>query len=177
MLLAPCPGKRARVSIISLVGLSTDEQRQSFVNQLQMALFTWIEQYPAGDRPLAGVFVMDEAQMFVPSRATTACTESALTLASKARKYGLGLVFATQAPRGIHSPIVDNTGTQFYGFLNSPLQVAAAREMAQARASGVVEISRLTAGQFYVVGDGVPFQKVMMPMCLSCHPQSALTAD
>ncbi|MFC3981971.1 hypothetical protein, partial [Streptosporangium jomthongense] len=38
----------ARASVISFVGLPSDEQRQSFVNQLQMALFAWIRRNPAG---------------------------------------------------------------------------------------------------------------------------------
>jgi hypothetical protein len=177
VLLTPAPGKRARISVISLVGLPSNEQRQSFVNQLQMALFAWIKQNPAGDRPLGGLFVMDEAQTLAPSGAMTACTESTLALASQARKYGLGLVFATQAPRGIHNRIVGNAATQFYGFLNSPVQITAAKEMAQAKASGVLDISRLTAGQFYAVGEGMPFQKLATPMCLSYHPSSALTTE
>ncbi|MFC7646929.1 hypothetical protein ACFQX6_45110 [Streptosporangium lutulentum] len=99
LLLTPPPDKTARVSVINLAGLQSDDQRQSFVNQLQMALFAWIKKHPAGDRPLGGLFVMDEAQTFAPSGAMTACTKSTLALASQARKYGLGLVFATQAPR------------------------------------------------------------------------------
>jgi hypothetical protein len=177
VLLTPSPGKRARISVISLIGLPNDEQRQSFVNQLQMALFAWIKRHPAGDRPLGGLFVMDEAQTFVPSGPMTACTESTLALASQARKYGLGLIFATQAPKGIHNRIIGNAATQFYGFLNSPVQIAAAREVASAKGSAVLEISRLEAGQFYTVGEGTPFRKVTVPMCLSYHPTSALSAE
>ncbi|WP_249715055.1 helicase HerA domain-containing protein [Rhizomonospora bruguierae] len=177
VLLTPPPGKRARISVISLIGLPNDEHRQSFVNQLQMALFAWIKRHPAGDRPLGGLFVMDEAQTFVPSGPMTACTESTLALASQARKYGLGLIFATQAPKGIHNRIIGNAATQFYGFLNSPVQIAAAREVASAKGSAVLEISRLEAGQFYTVGEGTPFRKVSVPMCLSHHPTSALSAE
>ncbi len=54
VLLTPTEGKRARVSVISMIGLQSDEQRQGFVNQLQMALFAWIKRNPAGDRPLGG---------------------------------------------------------------------------------------------------------------------------
>ena len=176
-LLTPARGRRARISVISFVGLPSNEQRQSFVNQLEMALFAWIKQHPAGDRPLGGLFVMDEAQTLAPSGALTACTESTLALASQARKYGLGLIFATQSPRGIHNRIVGNAATQFFGFLNAPAQVAAAKEMAAAKASGVADISRLTAGQFYAVGEGLAFQKVSAPMCLSHHPASALSAE
>jgi len=52
VLLTPSPGKTARVSVISLIGLPNDDQRQSFVNQLQMALFAWAKKNPVGDRPL-----------------------------------------------------------------------------------------------------------------------------
>jgi DNA helicase HerA-like ATPase len=165
------------VSVISLIGLPTDQQRQSFVNQLQMALFAWIKRHPANDRPLGGLFVMDEAQTLAPSGAMTACTASTLALASQARKYGLGLVFATQAPKGIHNRIVGNAATQFFGFINSPTQVAAAKEMAAARGSTVLDISRLHAGEFYAVTEGTPFRKITAPMCLSHHPPSALTAE
>lgn len=177
LLLTPAPGRRARVSVISMVGLPTDEQRQGFVNQLQMALFAWIKRNPAGDRPLGGLFVMDEAQNFAPSSGITACTESTLALASQARKYGLGLIFATQAPKGIHNRIVGNAATQFYGFLNSPTQIAAAKEVAQAKGSAVLDISRLRAGQFYAVSEGMPFRRLSTPMCLSYHPNSALTEE
>lgn len=177
VLLTPPPGKRARVSVISLIGLPTDQQRQSFVNQLQMALFAWIKRHPAKDRPLGGLFVMDEAQTLAPSGAMTACTASTLALVSQARKYGLGLVFATQAPKGIHNRIVGNAATQFFGFINSPVQVAAAKEMAAARNSTVLDISRLHAGEFYAVTEGTPFRKITAPMCLSHHPPSALTAE
>lgn len=177
VLFTPAPGKRARISVISFVGLPTNEQRQSFVNQLQMTLFAWIKQHPAGDRPLGGLYVMDEAQTLAPSGAMTACTGSTLALASQARKYGLGLVFATQSPTGIHNRIVGNAAGQFFGFLNSPVQIQAAKAMAAAKASGVVDISRLTAGQFYAVGEGLPFQKIAAPMCLSHHPASALSAE
>ena len=46
---------------------------------------------------------MDEAQDLAPSVRTTACTVSTLRLVSQARKYGLGLLFATQSPRGPHN--------------------------------------------------------------------------
>ncbi|MEU1734846.1 DUF87 domain-containing protein [Streptosporangium sp. NPDC020145] len=177
VLLTPPPGKRARVSVISFVGLPSDEQRQSFVNQLQMALFAWIRRNPAGDRPLGGLFVMDEAQTFAPSGGTTACTRSTLALATQARKYGLGLVFATQAPKGLHNWIPGNAATQFYGLLNSPAQIEAAKEMARSKGGAVTDVSRLTTGQFYLAAEGTAFAKTLVPLCLSHHPKAPLTAE
>ncbi|OLT36484.1 DUF87 domain-containing protein [Rhodococcus sp. BGS-1C] len=177
LLLTPSAGKRARISVISMVGLPSDEQRQSFVNQLQMALFAWVKKNPAGDRPLGGLFVMDEAQTLAPSGAMTACTQSTLALASQARKYGLGLVFATQAPKGLNNKIPGNAATQFFGFLNSPAQIDAAKEMARAKGSSATDIGRLKTGQFYAAVEGEGFSKIQAPLCLSYHPSSPLTAE
>ncbi|GAB3425256.1 ATP-binding protein [Flindersiella endophytica] len=176
-LLTPAPGKRARISVISMVGLPSEQQRQSFVNQLQLALFSWIKKHPAGDRPLGGLLVMDEAQTLAPSAGRTVSTRSTLMLASQARKYGLGLVFATQAPKGLHNHIPGNATTQFFGLLNHPVQIEAARSLARAKGGDVPDISRLSRGQFYLATEGRGFRKTQVPMCLSYHPSSPLTEE
>ncbi|WP_319460115.1 ATP-binding protein [Micromonospora sp. RTP1Z1] len=177
LLLTPSPGRRARVSVISLVGLTSDQERQSFVNQLQMALFAWIKRHPAGDRPLGGLFVMDEAQTLAPSTGATASTASSIALASQARKYGLGLVFATQAPKGLHNQIAGNATTQFFGLLNAPAQIDAARQLAEAKGGRLPDIGLLTSGQFYAAGEGFSFVKVDTPMCLTHHPKAPLSPE
>jgi hypothetical protein len=177
VLLTPSAGYRARVSVISMIGLTDGAQREGFVNQLQMALFAWIKRHPAGDRPLGGLLVMDEAQNFVPSVGTTACTHSTVALSSQARKYGLGLVFATQAPKGLDNRIPGNAATQFYGLLNSSTQIAVAREMARVKGGLVPDISRLQSGTFYAALEGMAFHKIRTPLCLSHHPASAPTAE
>ncbi|MEU8661793.1 ATP-binding protein, partial [Actinoplanes philippinensis] len=177
VLLTPSPNQRARISVISMIGLSSEEQRQSFVSQLQMGLMTWIKAHPARDRPLSGLLVMDEAQTIAPSGLTTAATESTLALASQARKYGLGLIFATQAPRGIHNRIVGNAATQFYGLIKATAQIVAVRQLAQGRSSEPIDVSGLGAGTFYLSDEGAEFRKVSVPMSLSHHPPSALSAE
>lgn len=177
ILFTPKPGKRSRISVISFVGLPSDEQRQGFVNQLQMEVFAWIKRNPAGDRPLGGLFVMDEAQTLAPSGASTPSTHSTIILASQARKYGLGLLFATQAPKGLHNQITGNATTQFFGRLNSPAQIAAANDMARAKGSTVGDISLLERGQFYVTGETFGFRRMRAPLCLSYHPASPLRLE
>jgi hypothetical protein len=177
VLLTPAAGKRARVSVISFIGLPADEQKQAFVNQLQMEIFAWIKRNPAGDRPLGGLLVMDEAQTLAPSSGLTASTRSTIVLASQARKYGLGLLFATQAPKGLHNQITGNATTQFFGRLNSPAQIAAAKEVAGPKGSTLSDISGLGRGQFYVTGDTFSFQRIESPLCLTHHPASPLRLE
>ncbi|SDP90060.1 ATP-binding protein [Lentzea jiangxiensis] len=177
VLLQPSAGKRARISVINFVGLPSDEQRQGFISQLQLEVFAWIKRNPAVDRPLGGLMVMDEAQTIAPSGGVTASTQTTILLASQARKYGLGLLLATQAPKGVHNQITGNATTQFFGRLNSPAQIAAATEMARAKGSSVADISRLERGQFYVTGDTFGFRRMLAPMCLSHHPPSPLRLE
>ncbi len=58
-----------RISVINFSGLHADESRQDFVNQLQMALFTFIRKYPSETPRL---YALDEAQNFAPSQGMTA---------------------------------------------------------------------------------------------------------
>ncbi|NMD57778.1 MULTISPECIES: helicase HerA domain-containing protein [Tsukamurella] len=175
-LLTPADGKRARVSVISLIGLPDETQRQTFVAQLQLALFSWVKRHPAGETPLGALLVMDEAQQIAPSGAVKPSTESTLLLASQARKYGLGLVFATQAPKGLHDKIVGNSATHFYGKLNAPVQIQAAKDLAAARGGRLDGIGGLGAGDFYL-GSGAATVRLHSPMCLSHHPASPPTED
>ncbi len=176
ILLTPPAGKRARVSVISMIGLP-EVQRPGFVNQLQMALFSWIKKHPAGDRPLGGLFVMDEAQTLAPAVGTTASTQSTLKLASQARKYGLGLLFATQSPHGLHNQIPGNATTQFFGLMSSSTQIETVRSLARVKGADVPDIGRLSAGEFYLGPEGRGLQKIRTPMCLSYHPPSPLTEE
>ncbi|CAN5865741.1 DUF87 domain-containing protein [soil metagenome] len=176
-LLTPSDGFRARVSVISMIGLTSEQQREGFVNQLQMALFAWIKRNPAGDRPLGGLLVMDEAQNFAPSGRTTISLRSTLALSSQARKYGLGLVYATQSPKGLHNHIPGNAATQLYGLLNSATQITYANELARVKGGLVPDISRLRAGNFYLATEGEAFHRIRAPWCLSYHPQSPPTTE
>ncbi|HEY0453500.1 helicase HerA domain-containing protein [Actinophytocola sp.] len=177
VLLTPSAGRKARISVISFIGLPSDEQRQSFVNQLQLELFAWIKNNPAGDRPLGSLLVMDEAQIVAPSGAFTPSTQSTLMLAAQARKYGLGLVFATQKPKGLNNSIPGNASTLVIGQLNAPVQIQAAEEMAQAKGGHITKVGGLKPGYFYAASEGSRFQRLHSRMCLSHHPKSALTPE
>jgi hypothetical protein len=168
MLLTPSPRKSARISVISFVGLS-GEGPARFVSRLQAALFSWFKAHPTGDRPLGGLLVMDEAQNFVPSGRSNPSTESTVELIRQIRKYGLGIVLASQMPKGIHHQAVGNTANQFIGRLTVPAQVNAAQIMAQSRNAVLDNLGGLPPGAFYAAGEGTTFSKIHVPICLSHH--------
>ena len=173
------PTGRTRISVINFSGLPADEAKQSFVNQLQMTLFSWVKKNPAPvGRPLTGLLVMDEAQNFAPSQKNTPCKESTVGLVAQARKYGLGMIFATQVPKGIDNKIVSNCTTHFYGRMSAPATIQAIQELMASRGGRGDDIGTLKAGQFYYSTEGVEApEKLQTPLCLSHHPQNPLSQE
>ncbi len=165
------------ISVLNLSGLGSDEARQSFVNQLQMSLFTWIKRNPS-PAGRGRLYVLDEAQNFAPSQKLTPCKESALSLAAQARKYGLGMIFATQTPKGIDNKIISNCTTQFYGRMSAPATIEATRELMAAKGGSGEDIGRLARGEFYFSTEAVKRPiRIRTPLCLTWHPANPLTID
>ena len=168
---------KTRVSVVNLVGLPTLGEQQQFLNQLAMALFTWIKKNPAPpEAPVRGLLVIDEAKDFVPSQGTTPCKQSLLRLAAQARKYGLGLIFATQAPKSIDHNVIANCSTQFFGRVTSPAAIEVVREQIAQRGGSGEDVAVLKVGQFYLSSQQLhPPCKIQTPWCLSFHAPTPLS--
>jgi hypothetical protein len=77
----------------------------------------------------------------------------------------------------LHNQIPGNAATQLFGHLNSPNQIAAARDIARAKGGDVADIARLGTGEFYVAGEGERFRRIRTAFCLSHHPPSPLSVE
>ena len=166
------PRAKTRISVINLpLGLPELPMQRTFLNQLAMILFSWIKKNPnPPGRAIRGLLVIDEAKDFVPSQKASECRESLLRLGAQARKYGLGLVFATQHPKDIDHKLVGNSSTHLYGLNNSPASLATLREQMQMKGGNGDDIARLKVGQFYFHSAGAtqsPPVKLKIPDCLS----------
>ena len=136
---------KTRISVINLAGLASDDARLSFVNQLRMTLFTWIKRNPS---PTGRLYVLNEAQNFAPAVMGAACKASTLSLVAQARKFGLGMIFATQLPKGIDNAIVSNCTTHVYGRMSAPATIQATQELMAAKGAADDDIARLAKGEF-----------------------------
>jgi hypothetical protein len=164
------PGK-VRVSVINLSGLPDQAAQQQFVNQLATTLFVWIKKHPARGRALQGLLVVDEARDFVPSGKSVPGKDGLIRLTAQGRKYGLGMVFATQAPKSVDHNVIANCSTQFYGRANSPAALETVQAQLQQRGGGGNDVAKLEKGQFYVFSEGMSAPlKIATALCLSHHP-------
>ncbi len=166
---------RTRVSVVNLSGLASNEAKEDFVNRLQMTLFGWIKKHPSKTGML---YVIDEAQTFIPSGAGALSKTSGVTLVAQARKYGLGMIVVTQAPKGIDNKVVSNCTTQFLGKQNAPATIGAAQDLIAASGGKADDLGKLKTGEFYFkTGDGGKPVKVRTPICLSWHPANPPTPE
>ena len=120
------------------------------------------------------------AETFVPSRGDSVCRAGIMRLAAQARKYHLGMVFATQNPREIENTIIGNCSTHFYGKANSSTAIAVIREQIALRGGTGQDVPTLKRGQFYAYNADLGLQapaKLQVPMCLSEHPKNPLTEE
>ncbi|WP_025273585.1 helicase HerA domain-containing protein [Haloglycomyces albus] len=176
-LLTPENGARSRVSVVNLSGLPGDEPRQTFINRLNNALFSWVKKNPSSSGTPQALLVLDEAQTIAPSQKSTASLQSTRTIASQARKFGLGLLVATQSPSGIDNQIIGNCMTHVYGRLVQPTQVKRAEEIAAGISSRKFNFQGLGRGEFYLVGENAPNSAFHSRMCLTLHSPSAPSDD
>ncbi len=169
---------RTRISVLNFIGIPDLEGQRTFLDQLARILFVWIKKNPAPDGTIRGLMVIDEAKDFVPAAKAVACRESFRRLAAQARKYGLGLVFASQEPRSIDHTIISNAKTLLFGKVNSPAAIAAAQQQIRDRGGDGSDVARLKAGCFYAYSEGMSApQRIATPYCLSNHPSSPLTEE
>lgn len=166
---------RTRISVVNLSGLGSEAAREDFVNRLQMTLFGWIKRNPS---PRGMLYVVDEAQTFLPAQKASPSLGSGIKLVAQGRKYGLGMIVATQVPRGIHNQVVSNCTTQFFGRQSAPATIAAAQEIIAAAGGAAADIGKLGAGEFYFATDGSGRPaKLRTPICLSYHPANPPTPE
>ncbi len=168
--------RRTRISVVNLQGLPSPDMQQDFVAQLAALLFSWIKAHPTPPgRPLRGLVVIDEAKDLVPSIKRTPSGDNLVRLANQARKYGLGLVFATQAPKSIDHNVIANCATQFYGRAASPAALDVIRDQLRARGAPGDDAATLTKGRFYAYSEGFAAPiKIATRLSLSYHPTNPL---
>jgi DNA helicase HerA-like ATPase len=165
---------RTRVSVVNLSGLSSEAARD-FVNRLQMALFCWIRRHPG---PTERLYVLDEAQDFLPARETPPCKRSALALAAQGAERGLGIVLATGEPGALDPTAITGSLTQIYGGMSSPAEMERVKAMMATRGGAREDLARLKPSEFYYVTEGLSRPiKIRTPLCLSRRAQNPPTPN
>ncbi|MFN7923741.1 MAG: hypothetical protein U0Q16_26805 [Bryobacteraceae bacterium] len=169
---------KTRISVLSLFGMQAVDSQARFIGQLAVTLFNWIRKNPV--RPPAqvrGLLVIDEAARFLP-RGNAESKPGLLLLAQQARKYGLGLVLATQNPMDLDYNATANFATHLYGTANQPQVVDFIRKALQEKGVSGANPGQLKVGEFYCFTPSVPKPvRIKTSLCLSAHPNNTQLSD
>ena len=165
--------QKTRVSVINLMGLQGSKTQQQFVNQFAMGLFTWMKKNPAPNGTLGGLIVIDEAKDFVPSQGKSLSKAALVRLTAQARKYGFGIIFATQSPKSIDHNVIANATTQWYGKAGSTTAIETIKKQLIEHGGTGQGVGKLKTGEFYVFSEGFKQpERIKTSLCLSHHPDS-----
>jgi hypothetical protein len=102
------PGK-ARVSVIYLNTLGSQEEKDFFVQMLVAALYQWMLRRPS--EKLQALFYIDEVAPYLPPVRKPACKEALQILLKQSRKYGIGCLLASQNPGDIDYKALSQVST------------------------------------------------------------------
>jgi hypothetical protein len=169
---------RARISILSLFAMADINTQARFIGQVASVLFNWIRRNPApAGSPVRGLLVLDEAARFLP-RNNAESKPALLLLAQQARKYGLGLILATQNPKDLDYNATANFATHIFGTANTPQVVQFIQEAMEQKGLSGLNPAQLKPGQFFCATPSLERPvRLQAPMCLSAHPHNVQLSD
>ncbi|KAA0251707.1 MAG: ATP-binding protein [Acidobacteria bacterium] len=116
-MLAPAPGGRARLSVVSIAHLG-DAERLFVVTTLLSQVRAWVRRQP-GSSSLRALLYVDEIFGFFPPSAEPPTKKPLLSLLKQARAFGTGVVLATQNPVDLDYKGLANCGAWWVGTLQT----------------------------------------------------------
>ncbi len=154
------PTGKVRLSVIYLNTLGTIEDREYFVTLLAENLYAWAQRTaPETDSGLRALLFIDELGRYVPnqSKKQPPCKPILLRMFKEARKYGVGLVGASQSPADFDYGVLAQANTVFVGRLRQPQEHE--KVAPWFRAAGVEDHAReligMKPGEFFMLAPDV----------------------
>lgn len=157
----PAPAGPTRLSVIYLNVLLDQESKSSFLGFLLEEVYAWMLRNPSRDGRLQALLFIDELAPFVPpsNRKKPPCKEAFLLLIRQARKYGLGLLLASQNIGDVDYQALNQCNTWLLGSCRAIQELNKAREVLSSRVSSPQAVADalpgLPKGTFLMLADEV----------------------
>jgi len=148
---------KTRISVIYLNTLSSESQKNFYVNSIGQLFYEYMLANPPSDPDtIRGAMILDEAGQFVPPVKKTSCKSTIITLFKQARKYGFSMIISSQNPSDIDYKIYAQVNTFIIGKINTSQDIRNLKM--RIMSSGVDNIehitqrmSRLSNGKFMII--------------------------
>lgn len=172
--------ERVRLSVISLVGLPSLDNRQKLVGRLALTLVTWLKKFPPPLVPtLKALVVLDEVRDFLPYSKMSPSKEALAWLVTHGPEYGLGLILATQYPKEVHLELLSGFSTWLLGGAGGSSRIKSIKKIMESHGGKAKDLLSLDANHLIVLSKSYLDQpaKISMPMCWSLHTSEQLSME
>ncbi len=143
------PG-RVRLSVVSTRFLGDAAKVDFWVSQFLVAVSRWCARSPQSQ--LQAVFLLDEADIYLPATKKPATKEPMEDLLKRARSAGVGIFLATQSPGDLDYKCKENVTTWLIGRVKEPRAIEKIKPMLAAAKGNVTDkLAGQAAGEFYLV--------------------------
>lgn len=155
---------KASLSVVYLNTLYSDSEQMSVVAQIATSLYDWMLHHPS-DR-LQVVLYIDEIGKYLPAGTKNTAAKEALRLLFKqGRKYGVGVMLATQNPGDVDYRAMAQAGTWMIGLLRLKQDINKVKPMyanlpdrgmkdstsGQLSGEAINDLPHMDVGQFQVI--------------------------
>ena len=143
-----------QLAILNTTLADSDAKQENLVGETADRIYRWMLRNAS--EALQLVFIIDEAAMFLPATRKPSCKEPILRLLKQGRKFGIGVMVATQNPGDLDYKGMGQAGTWFLGRLTTPQDLDRVGILDRYR-DLAGELPTLTTGEFIVVSpDNLP---------------------
>ena len=151
------------LNIINLASVGTDpNKRQLVVSWILRMIYDWLLRNPQKNQDnLRFILYIDEVADFMPPHPKNPPSKQMLMLLMRqARKYGCGMIIASQSPATIDYKAIDNVQTIFIGKITTKQSLTKIETFLDAYGQEVKsflnEIQKVNIGEFLAIGGGNP---------------------
>ena len=149
------------LNIINLASVGTDtNKRQLVISWILRLIYDWLLRNPQKDQDnLRFLLYIDEVADFMPPHPNNPPSKQMLMLLMRqARKYGCGMLLATQSPATIDYKAIDNIGTILIGKITTKQSLSKIETFLEPyglEAKGLLEeVQKVNTGEFLLIGGG-----------------------
>jgi len=157
VMVQPCEEGRTPINIIYLNTLSTDDMKQSFLQEFGRRLYDWMIAKGASEKETRLIFFLDEVAPFLPPHPRNPPSKEIIKMLFKqGRKYGLSCVLATQNVSDVDYKILGQANTLLIGKFLSKQDKEKVRDLLTSGRNSadpalVDDLTTLEAGEFQLV--------------------------
>jgi hypothetical protein len=155
VMIQPCEDGKIPINILYLNTLTTDEMKQSFLQEFARRLYDWLPSKGKTESDTRLLFFIDEVAPYIPPHPRNPPSKNMMRfLLSQGRKYGLSCMIATQNFADVDYKILGQANTRLYGKVLTKQEQDKVRDLLKSTPNSTTLIDKMPSldpGEFLLI--------------------------